>query len=60
MQMIDNYAEIDNGPLTTRVLGQAAAQRLTAKVARHIASQHRELLRYAPDLSFHARQVTTR
>jgi hypothetical protein len=52
LQLIDSYAEIDKGPATTRVLGQAAAQQLTAKAAPHIASQRRELMRYVPDLSF--------
>jgi hypothetical protein len=60
MQLMDNYAEVDTGPLTTRVLGQAAAQQLTAKVAPHIASQRRELFRYAPDLSFRSAMPGTR
>ena len=54
MQLVDTYAEIDKGPLTTRVLGQPAAQQLTAKAAPYIASLHRELVRYVPDLSFHS------
>jgi hypothetical protein len=52
MQLIDSYAEIDKGPLTTQVLGPAAAQELNAKAFPHIASQHRELVRYVPNLSF--------
>jgi hypothetical protein len=52
MQLIDSYAEIDKGPLTVQVLGQAAAQELSAKAFPHIASQRRELVRYVPDLSF--------
>ena len=56
MQLIDSYAEIDKGPATTRVLGEAGARQLTAKAAPHIASQRRELLRYVPELSF---QVST-
>jgi len=56
MQLIDSYAEIDKGPATTRVLGEAGARQLTAKGAPHVASQRRELLRYVPELSF---QVST-
>jgi hypothetical protein len=58
MQLIDSYAEIDKGPLTMRVLGPVAAQELNAKAFPHIASQHRELVRYVADLSFHVATTT--
>jgi len=54
MQLIDSYSEIDKGPLAAQVLGQSAALALAAKGFPHIASQRRELMRYVPDLSFHA------
>jgi hypothetical protein len=56
MQLVESYADIDKGPVPTRVLGEAAAQQLLAKGTPHIASVRRELLRYVPDLSF---RVTT-
>jgi len=57
MQLVDSYSEIDKGPLTAQVLGQTAAQALAAKAFPHIASQHRDLMRYVPDLSFHGATV---
>jgi hypothetical protein len=52
VQFFDSFAEIDKGPLTTRVLGAGPAAALAAKAAPHVASSTRTLLRYAPDLSF--------
>jgi hypothetical protein len=52
VQFFDSFAEIDKGPLPTRVLGAGPATALTAKAAPHVASVTRTLLRYAPDLSF--------
>ena len=52
VQFFDSFAEIDKGPLTTRVLGAGPAATMGAKVAPHVASSTRTILRYAPDLSF--------
>lgn len=58
VQLFDSFGEIDKGPVAMRVLGAAPAQALTAKVAPHIASINRTLIRYVPDLSFHGRPGT--
>jgi hypothetical protein len=58
LQFFDSYADIDKGPLPVRVLGQAGAQALTAKVTAHVASVNRTLLRYVPDLSFRPRPTS--
>jgi len=51
-QYFESYGDIDKGPLTVRVLGQAASQALAAKATPHIASLQRTILRYVPELSF--------
>jgi hypothetical protein len=51
LQLLDSFAEIDKGPLTRRVLGDAV-QALNAKLVPHVASLNRTILRYVPDLSF--------
>jgi hypothetical protein len=60
MQVFESFAEIDKGPIAVRVLGEAAAQQLTAKAAPHVASIRRELLRFVPDLSFQPADTTSR
>jgi hypothetical protein len=52
VQYFDSYGDIDKGPLTARVLGQAAAQALAAKATPHIASLSRTIYRYVPELSY--------
>jgi hypothetical protein len=51
---LSSFAEIDKGPGTVRVLGQAGAAALAAKGAAHISKIERTILRYVPDLSFRA------
>lgn len=58
VQYFDSFAEIDKGPIPTRVLGAAAAQALNVKATPHIAGVNRTILRYVPDLSFHPRPTT--
>jgi hypothetical protein len=52
---LDSFAEIDKGPPQVRVLGEAGAQALLAKLAPHVATVERTILRYVPDLSYQAR-----
>jgi hypothetical protein len=58
LQLFESYGEIDKGPVPTRVLGQAAAQAMTAKVIPHISAVNRTIVRYVPELSY-ARKPTT-
>jgi hypothetical protein len=55
VQLFDSFGEIDKGPATVRVLGQAGSQAIAAKASPHIASVNRNLIRYSPDLSFHVK-----
>ena len=55
VQLFESFAEIDKGPVPTRVLGQAGAQAMEAKATTHIAGVNRTLIRYVPDLSFHTK-----
>lgn len=57
VQYFDSYAEIDKGPLTRRVLGDAV-DALNAKLTPHVARLNRTLIRYVPDLSFRARPAS--
>jgi hypothetical protein len=52
IQYLGSFAEIDQGAVTTRVLGHAGAQALAAKAAPHVAGINRTILRHVPDLSF--------
>jgi hypothetical protein len=54
-QFFESFGEIDKGPATARVLGQAGAQAMAAKASPHIANVNRTLIRYVPDLSFHVK-----
>jgi hypothetical protein len=58
VQYFDTYGDIDKGPLTVRVLGQAGSQALVAKSTPHIASVNRTIYRYVPELSFAPRPVS--
>jgi len=58
VQLFDSYADIDKGPVPTRVLGQAGAQALTAKAVPHVANLTRTLMRFVPELSFRARPTS--
>ena len=52
MRRLKNLAEIEGGPLTTRVLGQAGAQALTAKAASLVRGPAQNtILRRVPELS---------
>jgi hypothetical protein len=55
VQYFDSYGEIDKGPITVRVLGQAASLALVGKATPHVASINRTILRYVPELSFAAK-----
>jgi hypothetical protein len=55
VQYFDSHAEIDKGPIPTRVLGAAAAQALTAKATPHVARVERTIIRFVPDLSIRPR-----
>jgi hypothetical protein len=52
-QLFESFAEIDKGPVQTRVLGAASAQAMAAKATPHVAGVNRTIIRYVPDLSFH-------
>jgi hypothetical protein len=58
VQYIDSFAEIDKGPLTRRVLGDAGVQALNAKLVPHVASTKRTILRYVPELSMRPRPAS--
>lgn len=55
LQLFESFGEIDKGPIATRVLGQAGAQAMGAKVTPHVANVNRNVIRYVPDLSFHVK-----
>jgi hypothetical protein len=51
-RLMKNLAEIDAGPLTTKILGQEGARKLTSKTAGIVDAVQYRIVRYRPDLSY--------
>lgn len=58
VRYINSFADLDQGPVTVRVLGQAGADKLSAKVAGLTTSTTRSIIRYVPDLSFRVKTTS--
>lgn len=52
--LYNNFADLDTGHPTVRVLGQEGAAKLTQKIAGVVTHVERSLARYVPDMSFPA------
>jgi hypothetical protein len=58
LRYINNFAELDQPPVTVRILGEAAASKLGAKLVGIVTSTHRSIIRYNTDLSFRVKTTS--